>query len=94
MLNDRRRDRRYDIHRMALLQTGPDALPRDCMITDVSRSGARLFAHDIEVPDRFHLLISGDNGGRRECQVIWRLGGEIGVAFVMAERRPRRSANG
>jgi hypothetical protein len=93
-MNDRRRDRRYDIHRMATLQTGPDALPRDCMITDVSRRGARLFAHDVEVPNRFHLLIAGDSGGRRECLVVWRLGGEIGVEFVMNERRPRCSANG
>ena len=94
MLNDRRRDRRYDIHRMATLQTGPDALPRDCMITDISRRGARLFADHVEVPDRFHLLIAGENSNRRECQVVWRLGGEIGIAFVTAERRQRRGANG
>jgi hypothetical protein len=93
MLNDRRRDRRYDIHRMVRLQADLHALPRDCMITDISRHGARLFADHVEVPDRFHLLMAGKNGGRRECQVVWRLGGEIGIAFVAAERRQRRSAN-
>ena len=94
MLDDRRRDRRYGIHRMAMLQTDPDALPRDCMITDVSRNGARLFADHVEVPDRFHLLLAGDKGARRECRVVWRLGGEIGIAFVQPERRGPRGANG
>jgi hypothetical protein len=36
----------------------------------------------VQVPDQFQLLISGDEGVRRNCQVVWRLGGEIGVAFV------------
>jgi hypothetical protein len=78
---------------MAMLQTEPGALPRDCMITNISRDGARLLADHIEVPDRFHLLIAGEKGGRRECQVVWRLGGEIGITFITAERRRRRGAN-
>ena len=60
------------------------------MITDISKQGARLFADGVEVPDRFHLLISGDVGSRRECRVVWRLGGEIGVTFVGPELRPAR----
>jgi hypothetical protein len=63
------------------------------MVVDVSMSGARLFAGGIEVPDRFHLMITGEKGGYRECEVVWRLGSEIGVAFVIRERRPRRAAN-
>jgi hypothetical protein len=93
-MDDRRRDRRYVINQIAMLQTDAGALPRDCMVTDVSLGGARLFAGGIEVPDRFHLMIPGDKGGHRECEVVWRLGGEIGVAFVMRQRRPRRAANG
>ena len=60
------------------------------MITDISKHGARLFADGVEVPDQFHLLISGEKGSRRECQVVWRLGGEIGVTFVGPE--PLREA--
>ena len=52
------------------------------MITDISKDGARLFADGVEVPDQFHLLISGEKGERKECRVVWRLGGEIGVTFV------------
>ena len=80
MLSERRKDRRAVINRAATFQADVGALPRDCMITDVSRRGARLLIDGVEVPDKFHLLIEPDE--HRECRVVWRLGGEIGVAFV------------
>jgi hypothetical protein len=84
MFSERRKHQRHTINRIAKFQTETGALPRDCMITDISKQGARLFADGIEVPDQFHLLISGSEqrGSRRECRVVWRLGGEIGVTFV------------
>jgi hypothetical protein len=82
MISDRRKHKRYTINRIAKFQTDSGALPRDCMITDISQDGARLFADGIEIPDQFQLLISGEKGDRRECRVVWRLGGEIGVTFV------------
>ncbi len=83
MLGERRRNQRYTINRVAKIQSDSYSLPRDCLITDISRDGARLFADGVEVPDQFQLLISGDEGTpRRDCQVVWRLGGEIGVTFV------------
>ena len=87
MSDERRQHRRYAINRIAKFQTDSGALPRDCMITDISKKGARLFADGVEVPDQFHLLISGEKGSRRECHVVWRLGGEIGVTFIGPERR-------
>jgi hypothetical protein len=87
MSNERRQHRRYTINRIAKFQADSSSLPRDCMITDISKQGARLFADGVEVPDQFDLLISGDKGVRRGCQVVWRLGGEIGVSFVGPERR-------
>jgi hypothetical protein len=87
LAEDRRRERRQVINRIAKYQADAGTLPRDCMITDISKQGARLFADGVEVPDQFHLLISGENGTRRECQVVWRLGGEIGVKFIGPERR-------
>jgi hypothetical protein len=86
MHEERRRHRRYTINRIAKFQTDSGALPRDCMITDISKQGARLFADGVDVPDQFHLLISGDRHSRRECKVVWRLGGEIGVTFVGPEQ--------
>ena len=84
---ERRQHQRYTINRIAKFQADSGSLPRDCMITDISKQGARLFADGVDVPDQFDLLISGDKGVRRECRVVWRLGGEIGVAFVGPERR-------
>jgi hypothetical protein len=80
MLNERRKDRRTTINRAATLQADAGSLPRDCMIVDVSRSGARLLIDGVDVPDQFHLLI--EQNEHHECRVVWRLGGEIGVAFV------------
>jgi hypothetical protein len=82
MLDERRRYRRYTINRIAKFQTDATTLPRDCMITDISNKGARLFADGVDVPDQFHLLISGEKGERKECRVVWRLGGEVGVTFI------------
>jgi hypothetical protein len=87
MSAERRRHPRTIINRIAKFQTDAGALPRDCMITDISKKGARLFAEGVEMPDQFHLLISGEQHSRRACQVVWRLGGEIGVTFVGPERR-------
>ena len=82
MLAERRKHRRHTINRIAKFFNDSGALPRDCMISDLSDRGARLFAEGVEVPDQFNLLISGDTGHRRECRVVWRLGGEIGVSFT------------
>ena len=87
MRTERRKHPRYAINRIAKFQADSYSLPRDCMITDMSHQGARLFADGVEVPDQFDLLISGDKGVRRGCQVVWRLGGEIGVSFVGPQRR-------
>ncbi|MEI8150958.1 MAG: PilZ domain-containing protein [Hyphomicrobiales bacterium] len=88
-MDERRRERRHTINRIAKFQTDNGSLPRDCMITDISQKGARLFAEGIEIPNEFDLLISGATGSRRKCQVVWRLGGEIGVAFIGPEHRDR-----
>jgi hypothetical protein len=82
MFAERRQHTRHPINRAAKFQTEAGALPRDCMITDISRLGARLFAEGVEMPDRFYLSISGDTPIRCECRVVWRLGGEIGVTFA------------
>jgi hypothetical protein len=83
MLSDRRGSRRYTINRIAKYQADAYALPRDCMISDISDSGARLFAEGIDIPDQFNLLIDNDaRGMRRQCEVVWRLGYELGVRFT------------
>jgi hypothetical protein len=81
---DRRRSRRYQLNRMAKIQLGLGALPRDCLITDMSEGGVRLHVEGFDVPDEFVLLLSGEGLGTREraYRVVWRLGCEIGAKFV------------
>ena len=91
MFGDRRKNQRHTINRLAKFQTVSGALLRECTITDISVSGARLFVADVEVPDKFYLLISGDKVVREECQIVWRLGGEVGVTFVTQQRNKDRA---
>jgi hypothetical protein len=87
---DRRRSRRRVLNRMAKIQLGTGALPRDCLITDISDGGIRLHVEGFEVPDQFVLLLSGDGvaGKERAYRVVWRLGYEIGAEFVNFIGRP------
>lgn len=85
MRPEKRKDRRRTLHHTASILLGADqVLP--CAILDVSDSGARLAPQEPEaVPDRFDLLLSGNGTPRRDCRVIWRDGGQVGVTF---ENRP------
>jgi hypothetical protein len=79
---ERRGAARQTINRRAQYIAVAGALPRDCMMVDLSDTGARLYV-ETPLPDVFVLVVSGD--GRRlerECEVVWRLGGEAGVAFT------------
>ncbi len=82
-LVDRRQAPRRVLKRPAKIYTGNGALPRDCLITDISTGGVRLRVEGFEVADEFVLLLSGDDLAK-ECtyQVVWRLGDEIGARFV------------
>ncbi len=86
LLKERRKTPRRAINRVAQYYTGAGALPRSCFITDISESGARLYC-DSGMPDTFILSVFNDGGEmRRDCRVVWRLGGELGIEFVGRER--------
>lgn len=82
---ERRKHERHVINRAAKFRSEAGALPRECLITDISKYGARLFVDGVEVPDHFELMIASAEGITRQCDVMWRLNGEVGVAFVDAE---------
>lgn len=86
--DEKRRARRRLINRVAKIQVESGALPRDCLITDISTSGIRLEVRDVEVPDDFVLILSGEDLAK-ECKyrVVWRLGQEIGARFIGLVRR-------
>ena len=82
VLKDRRGVPRRVINRLAQYRCGLGALPRACMVTDISSGGARLYS-ETDMPETFTLSVTaGDVDIQRECRVVWRLGGEVGVTFV------------
>jgi hypothetical protein len=84
---ERRRLARRVINRTAQFCSDDGSLPRDCMVVDISDSGARLYS-EVEVPAAFTLAVS-ENGvnTRRDCRVVWRVGGEFGVEFTDRMKR-------
>jgi hypothetical protein len=53
----------------------------DCTVRNVSETGAALeVVSPLHIPDRFTLVVQTDHL-RRRCNVIWRRGKRIGVAF-------------
>ncbi|HEY4141643.1 MAG TPA: PilZ domain-containing protein [Pseudolabrys sp.] len=87
LVKERRSTQRRAINRVAQYHCGAGALPRTCMVTNISDTGARLYS-ETEMSDAFTLSLLGEDINiRRECRVVWRLGGELGVEF--AERIAR-----
>lgn len=80
---------------MAKIRLGRGALPRDCLITDISTGGVRLHVEGFDVPNDFVLVLLGDDLAK-ECnyQVVWRLGPEIGARFVGLVRRSATAGQG
>ncbi len=83
MQRDRRASPRHPVHGFAKVRIQSGVLPRDCRITDLSDGGARLYS-EAPLPDRFTLLLGAHMEHARDCQVVWRLGYELGVSFTDA----------
>jgi PilZ domain len=82
MFIEKRRLRRHTLARTAQYHSGLGALPRSCIVIDISDGGARLYS-EIDPPEEFSLTLTIEGKEMaRECRVVWRLGGELGVAFT------------
>jgi PilZ domain len=92
MLSDRRKSQRRNISRHARVQAPGSLLSRDCLVTNISDGGVRLHVEGFEVPERFVLVMSESEGLPipRDCQVVWRLGFEVGAEFLDGSNRPRK----
>jgi hypothetical protein len=80
-LIDRRKSERVTVRTPAKIMLPHPRAPVDCVATNVSDGGALLHVRGVEPPEVFALHFS-DSGRRRQCRVVWRRGGEIGVAFT------------
>jgi hypothetical protein len=77
---DRRKSERQECKRGAKIQLGTGTLPRDCMITDISKGGVKVVAEQMDIPPQFTIILS--SGGPRQCRLAWQIGHEFGAEFV------------
>lgn len=85
MSNNKRRTVRRVVNSAAWMEIDNDARLCRCRLVDISANGARLFVENIDdVPDSFTLLLSRFGRPAYHCNVVWRLGSEVGVQFVVA----------
>jgi hypothetical protein len=75
---DLRASPRFEVHYLGLIERGNDAPSTNCIICDISATGAKLTVGPHEVPDEFMLVL------KRRCRVIRRSDGQIGVKFVQS----------
>jgi hypothetical protein len=80
-LIDRRKSERLAVRTPAKIMLPQSGAQFDCVATNVSDGGAMLHIRGAELPDVF-VLHFNDSGRQRHCRVVWRRGGEIGVAFT------------
>ena len=78
---EKRRAKRQSLYLPATISVGADQ-GLACSVHDVSETGARIeTARPEAVPDRFTLLLTPHGFPRRECRVVWRREGLLGVTF-------------
>jgi hypothetical protein len=78
---NRRKSVRTTVCLAARLLFGASRGPYDCVVRDVTNSGARLEVHELKIIP-MHFEMSFDNfRTARNCRLIWRSGSFIGVAF-------------
>lgn len=84
MGREQRKSARRKIGCRALMAVNERAPRLDCIIVDISETGARLVVDPaIDLPDDFLLMLSRNVS--RRCKLIWREDRKVGVRFRVAE---------
>jgi hypothetical protein len=82
MTQERRKARRRVLGYGASVVSLDGELKRDCVIDDISASGAKLrIEAPKELPEEFVLLLSARGDAKRRCKITWRRAQEVGVRF-------------
>lgn len=78
-----RRSKRHYVWSGARIARADGSAVEFCRLLDISDGGARLEVANAEaLPDNFTLLLSYDGRMYRQCAVVWRSQGSVGVEFV------------
>jgi len=75
---EHRKSPRFELHYLGQIDMGAAVAPVNCIICDISASGAKLTVGPHEVPDEFMLVL------RRRCRVVRRTDGQVAVKFVQS----------
>jgi hypothetical protein len=68
---------------MATTNPGAGALPRECVVIDISDGGVRLHVDGFDVPDGFVLPLSGHRVTQEsKYKMVWRFDQERDTKFV------------
>jgi hypothetical protein len=80
-----RKQVRVDLHKPGFLIPAPDAPWIECLIIDVSDTGACLEVGALVVPELFGLAFTAGGEVLRVCSLVWRRGELVGARFVTAK---------
>jgi hypothetical protein len=80
-----RRRVRVDLYKQGFLISAPDAPWIECLIVDVSDTGASLEVGALAVPKIFGLAFTAGGEVLRVCSLAWRNGERVGARFVTAK---------
>ena len=79
----KKRDARKSVSQSGWITLDGGFAARQCVVQDVSTSGARITVDDPDVlPGRLRLAFARDARTGRNCEVVWRRGKSLGVKFV------------
>lgn len=81
MSDDRRRNSRRRLLQPASIVFNNGHSTMRCQIVDTSEFGAKLMPADVYACPR-HFVLTSKSYGTRQCTVLWRKGGTIGVRFL------------
>lgn len=83
-LDERRRNPRQRLGRLATMKLGVGIPPRYVLVTNTSAEGVRLQLNGIDVIDEFVLLFHGGGGPAQDgtYKVVWRQGQDVGAKFI------------
>lgn len=83
MMNERRSEPRWRTLKTAKILINDDQSSFDCIVQDISRSGARVSLGLFQpLPKRFKLVVNGL--GTHLCEWVRTTGTEFGVRFIAA----------
>jgi hypothetical protein len=80
---NKKREARKSLHQPGWVILDGGFAARQCVVQDLSSSGAKITVDDASVlTGRLRLAFSRDARTGRSCEVVWRRGKSLGVKFV------------